>query len=204
MSTLTPLTPLTLFLMRLSVAPLFLKREYLRLARWTGLGEWGAMALAAAVTGFMAAAVTLVRSPSQVGAVLVSLALGLLFTAAFLSCLVAYRVPGGAEQYYLEKRRQMAALAKAYRELRSQRRAEQEALRRKMLEEQAQEKAREDAERRAAADLVERPSTHGGTLDVGQRFHGVNATLGNRACWYCGQPVSMGDIQCLCCRAVQV
>ena len=190
-------TPLTFLLMWLSVAAVFLKREYLRLARWTGLGEWSTVVLVAAVTGIVAAAVTLVRSPSQEGAVLVSLVLGILFTAVFLSCLVAFRVPGGEEQYYLEKRKQMAALTRAYHELRSQRRAEQEVLRQKMLEEQAHNRAREDAERRAAA-------THANTHDFSQRFHGINEATGNRVCWYCGQPVSMGDIQCLCCRAVQV
>ncbi len=94
------LNPWFLFGKWVAAAPIYLKREWYRLAEWTGLGHVVAIVLSAAFACAVAAALTLVRGHTQAGSLVLSMVLGLGLTTLVLICIISLRTPGGVENHY--------------------------------------------------------------------------------------------------------
>jgi hypothetical protein len=119
------------------VATLYLKREFSRVAAWTGLGRAGTMIVAAIAGGALAATFN-VLAGGQVDSMWGSMLLGFVLTATLLTCLVLLPAPGGPEAYFAAQRHE-------FQQLRQQLKAEQEAARQQALQAPTQESPRTNA-----------------------------------------------------------
>jgi len=129
----------------LFMATIYLKREYSRLADWTGLGNVGAVVLSAAFACAMAAILTMARGYGQTGNIILSMVLALGIAALALGFIISLKTPGGVEKYYTEKREELSRLQKEFCRIRAQTIATQQLA--------TQERSRENA-RRSAEDLA--------------------------------------------------
>jgi hypothetical protein len=140
----------TLFVKAFVVAAIYLKREFYRLAEWTGLGQMGTLLITASLAGAIAAVFTSMRGYGQFGIVLLSMILSFAIIASLLTYIIPLKTLETTEKQYATKHVELLRLREEYAGIRARLRSERQAARQRALQKQAEEDARRKADEELA------------------------------------------------------
>ncbi len=191
------------------VAAVFLKREYCRLAEWTGFGYIGTGGLSAAFVCIMAAIITLIRGYVQTGSIILSMVLGLGLTVSLLVSIVSLKTPGGVEEYYAAKNEELLRLQEQYAETRARIESEREAVHQRTLQEQAQQDVQIIASEESSGQQVNTGPSSEVDQVIGISTSTATPAMDSITCPKCGstqvtvQKKGFGG-GCACCGALLV